>query len=122
MLAAIKGAQRQILFETYIWKGDEVGQRLKDALAAAAARGVEVYCVYDGFANLVSPRFKRFPPGTNGAEVAHRRPRCDLVRRGNQVSHRRRARLPHRVQLLSIVPRDPRLPRAAPRRALSVAC
>jgi cardiolipin synthase len=62
MLAAIEGAQRQILFETYIWKGDEVGERFKAALAAAAQRGVEVYCVYDGFANLVvSPRFKRFP-------------------------------------------------------------
>ncbi len=62
MLAAIDGAQRQILFETYIWKGDEVGEQFKAALAAAAERGVEVYCIYDGFANLVvSPRFKRFP-------------------------------------------------------------
>ncbi len=62
MLAAIEGAQRQILFETYIWKGDEVGEQFKAALAAAADRGVEVYCIYDGFANLVvSPRFKRFP-------------------------------------------------------------
>jgi cardiolipin synthase len=64
MFAAIEAAQRQILFETYIWKGDEIGQRFKTALEAAAARGVEVYCIYDGFANLVvSPRFKRFPPG-----------------------------------------------------------
>jgi cardiolipin synthase len=63
MLAAIEGAQRQVLLETYIWKGDEVGMRFRTALAAAAARGVEVYCIYDGFANLVvSPRFKRFPP------------------------------------------------------------
>ena len=63
MLTAIEGAERQILFETYIWKGDEVGQRFKDRLIAAADRGVEVYCIYDGFANLVvSPRFKRFPP------------------------------------------------------------
>jgi len=63
MLAAIEGAQRQVLFETYIWKGDEVGERFKAALAAAADRGVEVYCIYDGFGNLVvSPRFKRFPP------------------------------------------------------------
>ncbi len=62
MLAAIDGAQRQILFETYIWKADDVGQRFKTALADAAARGVEVYCIYDSFANLVvSPRFKRFP-------------------------------------------------------------
>jgi cardiolipin synthase len=62
MLAAIDGAKRQILFETYIWKGDETGERFKAALAAAADRGVEVYCIYDGFANLVvSPVFKRFP-------------------------------------------------------------
>jgi cardiolipin synthase len=63
MLAAIEGAQRQVLFESYIWKGDAVGERFKSALAAAADRGVEVYCIYDGFANLVvSPSFKRFPP------------------------------------------------------------
>jgi cardiolipin synthase len=62
MIAAIDGAQRQVLFETYIWKGDEVGIRFKEALAAAADRGVEVYCIYDGFANLVvSPVFKVFP-------------------------------------------------------------
>ncbi len=62
MLAAIESAERQVLFETYIWKGDEVGQRFKDALVAAADRGVEVYCIYDAFANLVvSPAFKKFP-------------------------------------------------------------
>ncbi|WP_245916605.1 phospholipase D-like domain-containing protein [Nocardioides gansuensis] len=64
MLTAIEGARKQVLFETYIWKGDEVGERFKAALARAADRGVEVYCIYDGFANLVvAPTFKRFPPG-----------------------------------------------------------
>jgi len=63
MLAAIEGAERQVLFESYIWKGDEVGERFKKALSAAAGRGVEVYLIYDGFANLVvSPLFKRFGP------------------------------------------------------------
>ncbi len=62
MLAAIESAEKQVLFETYIWKGDEIGQRFKEALIAAADRGVEVYCIYDSFANLVvSPVFKRFP-------------------------------------------------------------
>jgi len=62
MITAIEGARRQILFETYIWKGDEIGERFKRALSEAAARGVEVHVIYDGFANLVvSPRFKRFP-------------------------------------------------------------
>src|SRR3954454_14259141 len=64
MLAAIDGAQRQVLLETYIWKGDEIGQRFKTAVEAAAGRGVEVFLIYDAFANLVvSPRFKRFPSG-----------------------------------------------------------
>ena len=62
MLRAIGQAKRQVLFETYLWKGDEVGERFKRALADAADRGVDVYCIYDGFGNLVvSPRFKRFP-------------------------------------------------------------
>ena len=63
MLAAIAGAQRRILFETYIWKSDEVGEQFKRALADAAGRGVEVYAIYDSFANaVVDPRFKRFGP------------------------------------------------------------
>ncbi len=62
MLTAIRGARRRILFETYIWKDDEIGEAFKTALAEAAERGVEVYCIYDSFANLVvSPRFKTFP-------------------------------------------------------------
>ena len=64
MIAAIDGAQKQIFFETFIWKGDAIGHRFKDALARALERGVEVYCIYDTFANLVvSGRFKRFPKG-----------------------------------------------------------
>ncbi|MGJ9414061.1 phosphatidylserine/phosphatidylglycerophosphate/cardiolipin synthase family protein [Aeromicrobium sp. CF4.19] len=63
MLAAIEGAQDRVLFETYILKGDETGRRFKDALVAAAHRGVDVRVVYDGFANLVvNPHFLRFPP------------------------------------------------------------
>ena len=62
MLAAIEGAQKQVLFETYIWKGDAVGQRFKKAIIDAADRGVEVRVIYDQFANIVvRPPFKRFP-------------------------------------------------------------
>lgn len=64
MLAAIAGARRRVLLETYIWKSDAVGERFKQALVDAAARGVDVYVIYDAFANLVvDPRFKRFPDG-----------------------------------------------------------
>lgn len=63
MLAAIRSAQHRVLLETFIWKSDAVGQAFKTELARAAERGVEVYVIFDGFANLVVPRrFKRFPP------------------------------------------------------------
>jgi cardiolipin synthase len=62
MLSAIRAARGQVLFETYIWKDDLVGKRFKRELEQAAARGVEVYIIFDSFANLVVPRrFKRFP-------------------------------------------------------------
>ncbi len=66
MLAAIDAAEHLVLLETYIWKGDSIGQRFKDALDRAAVRGVDVYVIYDGFANLVVPsRFKQFPQDIN---------------------------------------------------------
>lgn len=62
MLAAIRSAEKRILFETFIWKGDSVGREFKQALIDASNRGVEVYVIYDGFANLVvSPTFLQFP-------------------------------------------------------------
>src|SRR5262245_16469414 len=56
MLAAIRGAKRRVLFESYIVKNDDLGREFKQALSEAADRGVEVFVVYDGFANLVVPR------------------------------------------------------------------
>lgn len=43
------------MLETYIWKGDDLGKEFKDALVEATERGVEVFVIYDGFANLVVP-------------------------------------------------------------------
>lgn len=63
MLKAIKEAKDQILFESFIWKADEVGERFKSALNAAAQRGVEVFIIYDGFGNTVVPNsFYDFDP------------------------------------------------------------
>lgn len=62
MLESIEQAQHTVYFETFIWKGDDVGAAFKDALIAAARRGVQVYLVVDSFANLVvDPKFLRFP-------------------------------------------------------------
>ncbi len=66
MLAAIDAAKESIYLETYIWKGDAVGQAFKDHLARKAAEGVDVYVIFDTFANLVVPRkFKVFPSNIN---------------------------------------------------------
>ncbi len=62
MLQAIDSAQRLILLETFIFKGDSLGQQFRDALIRKARSGVAVYVIVDGFANLVVPRkFKKFP-------------------------------------------------------------
>ncbi|GAB4085527.1 phospholipase D-like domain-containing protein [Myceligenerans cantabricum] len=62
MLEAIRAAEHTVMLETYIWKNDQVGQHFKQALIDASARGVKVYVIVDGFANLVvPPSFFRFP-------------------------------------------------------------
>ncbi|TDQ53102.1 phospholipase D-like domain-containing protein [Actinorugispora endophytica] len=66
MLDAIRSARHRILLESFIFKGDEVGKEFKRALIDAADRGVEVFVIYDGFANLVvRPSFFRFPPSVH---------------------------------------------------------
>lgn len=53
MLASIESAESYIFLETFIWKGDDYGVRFRQALSRAAARGVDVYVIYDAFGNLV---------------------------------------------------------------------
>ncbi|MBX0327201.1 phosphatidylserine/phosphatidylglycerophosphate/cardiolipin synthase family protein [Oscillochloris sp. ZM17-4] len=63
MLSAIEGARETIYLETFIWKGDVLGERFKRALTAKAREGVQIYLIYDTFANMVVPRaFFQFPP------------------------------------------------------------
>ncbi len=65
-LAAINSAEESIYFETYVWRSDEIGRMFKDALIAAAGRGVQVFIFYDGFGSLnANPFFKRFPKNPN---------------------------------------------------------
>lgn len=63
MLEAIAEARKTIYLETFIFKGDVLGEAFKQALIKKAAEGVQVYLIYDTFANLVVSRsFFRFPP------------------------------------------------------------
>lgn len=66
MFAAIDAAQESIYLETYVWKSDAIGQEFKDHLARKAAQGVDVYAIFDNFANIVVPgKFKVFPSNIN---------------------------------------------------------
>ncbi len=54
LLAAIDGATQSIYIETYIFELDNVGEKVSDALAAAAQRGVSVHLLIDGFGSQVA--------------------------------------------------------------------
>ncbi len=54
MLRMIAEARKAILFSTYIFDGDETGERFIAALATARERGVEVYFLLDGYGELYS--------------------------------------------------------------------
>jgi cardiolipin synthase A/B len=49
LLAAIEHARRSVHVETYIFALDVIGLQVADALAAAAARGLQVRLLVDGF-------------------------------------------------------------------------
>ncbi|MCY1340293.1 putative cardiolipin synthase YwiE [compost metagenome] len=52
MLARIAAAEREVLLELYLIEDGRCSEVLIEALAAAAARGVEVRCLFDDFGSL----------------------------------------------------------------------
>jgi cardiolipin synthase A/B len=54
MLEAIEGARETVSFSTYIFDSNDSGRRFADALKAAAARGVQVRVLLDGFGEVYS--------------------------------------------------------------------
>ncbi len=62
MLKDIEAATESVCLESFIWKGDMIGNQFKETLIRKARSGVPVYVIFDGFANLVVPSaFKQFP-------------------------------------------------------------
>jgi cardiolipin synthase len=53
---AIHEARESVWLETYIFYNDQIGRRIRDALAAAATRGVDVRLVIDGFGSNGLPQ------------------------------------------------------------------
>lgn len=67
--AAFDGARHEIHLETYIYRDDAVGRQIADALARAAARGVAVRVVVDGFGSSELPRRVREGLRARGVEI-----------------------------------------------------
>lgn len=74
MCEAMAAAQHEVWLATYIFHDDDAGRLVADALLAAAARGVKVRVVLDGFGSKASlPTLYEWFRGT-GVELAVFRP------------------------------------------------
>ena len=94
MLEVIARARHSVHLSTFIFDGDETGWRFADALAAAAARGVEVRLLVDGLGEKYSrpsarrllrrtaARIGRFVPLHRGGHINLRNHRKILVADG----------------------------------------
>ena len=91
MLTAIDEAKESVYLETFIWKGDRVGEQFKEHLIRKAQEGVDVHVVFDSFGNLVVPRrFKTFPQEVHTLKYqAIQRVYHALDPRRYQVDHRK---------------------------------
>jgi len=69
MLAAIEAAEHSIYLETYIFEADETGRQFLEVLSAAAARGVAVRVMVDGFGSARFPQSWVDALRTAGVEV-----------------------------------------------------
>ena len=86
LVEAIDAAKREVFFETYIFADDETGSLVADALARAAARGLAVHVIVDGFgARDFAPRFRAMLEQA-GAQVLVFRPKISpLTLRRNRL-------------------------------------
>ena len=99
LVAAIDAAREEIFLETYIYANDETGSLVTDALGRAAARGVSVHLLIDGFgAREFPPRF-RLALLDAGAQVLVFRPQPLALPRRNRLRrmHRKLAAVDARV-------------------------
>lgn len=85
LVAAIDAAQEELYLETYIYHDDETGSLVTDALARAAARGVRVHVLIDGFGARDFPQRFRDILAQAGAVLLTFRPRLSLIPRRNRL-------------------------------------
>ena len=74
LLALIDGAQHSLRLLYYIFAADRTGQRVRDALIAACARGVSVSLIIDGFGSHPDDEFLQ-PLRESGVDMCRFLPR-----------------------------------------------
>ena len=87
LVDAVHGAERSVSIVMYIYRSDEYGTRLRDALADAAKRGVAVRLLFDRFGSLGLTRSFLKPLTDVGGRAEPFQPR------GNGVADRLRLNL-----------------------------
>ncbi|HMO64524.1 MAG TPA: phosphatidylserine/phosphatidylglycerophosphate/cardiolipin synthase family protein [Verrucomicrobiota bacterium] len=98
MLAALGGARRSAGVEGYIIGDDATGRAFRDALAAAAARGVRTRLLVDAWGSLELPDSFWAPARAAGVEVRWVNPLS--LRRGLHRDHRKLVVVDDEVALL----------------------
>jgi len=79
MLEAIDGARQSIDLEVYRFARDGVGDRFRQALSAAALRGVRVRVVVDGWGTALDGRWLQAMLRADGCEVRIHNPLVSLL-------------------------------------------
>lgn len=80
LLAAIDSAEVEVRLESYLYEADEVGLAVAEALMRAAARGVRVYLLLDGFGASGFSRELAERLSAAGVAWRHYRPERGLLR------------------------------------------
>ena len=97
LIALIDGAQSSLRLLYYIYRSDETGRRLRDAMARAVARGVDVRLIVDGFGCSVPADFFR-PLQDEGADICRFIPR--LGRRYLLRNHQKLALADEKIAMI----------------------
>jgi cardiolipin synthase len=89
MLAAIRGARQSVYLEVYRFAQDGVGEEFREALSAAARRGVRVRVVLDGWGSALDGRLLQADLGADGCDVRIFHPLSALVAGRLRRNHRK---------------------------------
>jgi cardiolipin synthase A/B len=86
LVGAIDAAREEVFLESYIYADDETGSLVTDALARAAARGVRVHLLIDGFGARDFPgRFHDALRSAGARVLVFRRRRESILVRRNRL-------------------------------------